>query len=82
MLQKDRPALLHVLKFEQPLAKGQLVEIGNLASNLLDQSIGEPAIKGDEETKQAKELAQANKAFWDLVYHVEKLRKRGMGDEE
>ena len=75
-LQETRTAPLYLLKFEQYSAESQPVEVVNAAFKLSNQIHGEPSVKGGEENKQA------NKGFWELIYHVENLRKRGVGDEE
>ena len=71
LLQDDRPPLLQCLGFEDHLGGGSLSEVGAAASELSEQM---------DETIDSQ--FKADKGFWELVYSVENLRKRGgVGDE-
>ncbi|KAL9093930.1 MAG: hypothetical protein Q9165_003853 [Trypethelium subeluteriae] len=74
----EQPPLLQLLKFEQVLY-GSVTEVDTGAFRLSDQVFSEPSKRPDN---RAKQDAHVDKDFWELVYHVERLRKHGgMGDD-
>ncbi|KAF2230764.1 hypothetical protein EV356DRAFT_508232 [Viridothelium virens] len=74
----EQPPLLQLLKFEQFLYES-VTEVDTGAFRLSDQVSSKPSAPPDNEAEQD---VHVDRDFWELVYHVEKLRKRGgMGDE-